>query len=167
MAAKGGRIANQQQLAPCAGHANAEAADADENEKSDATALGWCENLNRPSKAPCAARHALPRHWQKVGLFTWTGCHCHFRCMPPHFGLCPCVRPHRRASGPLVCERQSVHGPAQIQALVRHRLGERRGWPGVGLLRLTRTMHARLALSPTSWRVPYSACKLIALAMPR
>ncbi len=58
-------------------------------------------------------------------------CPCHFRCVPPRFGSCPCVRPHRLASGPLSCVLQSVHGPAQTRALAPHRLGERRGWPAI------------------------------------
>ena len=59
----------------------------------------------KPSKAPCAPRHALPRHWQNVGRFAWLACPCHFRCVP-----------------------------AQTRALVRHRLGEQRGWPRVHLI---------------------------------
>jgi hypothetical protein len=85
----------------------------------------------QPSKAPCPPRHAPPRHWQSVGLFTWMACPCHFRCVPPRFGSCPCVRLHRLASDPLSCVLQSVHGPAPTRALVRHRLGKRRGWPRV------------------------------------
>jgi hypothetical protein len=71
----------------------------------------------QPTKAPCAPRHALPRHWQRVGLFAWMWYPCHFRCLPPRFGSCPCVRPLRLASGPLACVLQSVHGPSQTRAL--------------------------------------------------
>jgi hypothetical protein len=75
------------------------------------------QRVMQPSKAPCAPRHALPRHWQSVGLFAWMACPCHFRCVPPRFGSCPCVRPHRLASGPLACVLQSVRGPAQTRTL--------------------------------------------------
>ena len=149
MTTKRGRVAHQQQLAPCAGHAHVHAADV--RQKAD-LALGVAarqrdgndvallalkridgahaepalqQRVMQPSKAPCAPRHALPRHWQNVGLFAWMACPCHFRCVPPRFGSCPCVRPHRLASGPLSYVLQSVHGPAQTRALVRHRLGER------------------------------------------
>ncbi len=149
MAAKRGRIAHQQQLAPCAGHAHVHAADV--GQKAD-RALGvdarQCDGndvallalkqidgayaepalqqlVMQPSKAPRAPRHALPRHWQSVGRFAWMACPCHFRCVPPRFGLCPSVRPLRLASDPLSCVQQSVHGPAQTRALVRHRLCER------------------------------------------
>jgi hypothetical protein len=27
------------------------------------------QRVTQPSKAPCAPRHALPRHWQSVGRF--------------------------------------------------------------------------------------------------
>ena len=80
-----------------------------------------------------APRHAHPRRWQSVGLFAWMACPCHFRCVPPRYGSCSCVLPHRLASGPLSCVLQSVHGPAQTRALVRLRLGERRGWPAIQL----------------------------------
>ena len=151
-----GRIAHhQQQLAPCAGHAHVHAADvrqeadlalgvaARQGDGNDVALLALKridgahaepalqQLVKQPSKAPCAPRHALPRHWQSVGLFAWMACPCHFRCVPPRFGSCPCVRPHRLASGPLSYVLQSVHGPAQTRALVRHRLGERRGWPAV------------------------------------
>ena len=79
----------------------------------------------RALRAPCAPRHALPPHWQNVGRFARMAYPCHFRCVPPRFGSCPCLRPHRLASGLLFYALQSVHGPAQTRALVRHRLGER------------------------------------------
>jgi hypothetical protein len=86
MPAKRGRIAHQQQLAPCAGHAHVHAADV--RQKADfALGVAACQGDGRdaallalkridcahaeaalqqlvmpPSKAPCAPRHALPRH---------------------------------------------------------------------------------------------------------
>ena len=90
-----------------------------------------CKNFMQPSKAPYAPRLALPPHWQSVGLFAWMASPCHFRCVPPRFELSPCVQPLLLASGPLSNVLQSVHGPAQTRALVRHRLGERRGWPAL------------------------------------
>ena len=103
----------------------------------DLTNPSQYERSMRALKAPCAPRHALPPHWQNVALSAWMACLCHFRCVPPRFGSRPCVRPLRLASGLLVCMRQSVHGPAQTRALVRHRLSERRAWPAVWLSRLS------------------------------
>ena len=88
----------------------------------------------KKSKAPFLPRRARPPRWQNVALFAWMACTCHFRCVPPRFGSCPCVRPPHPASGLLACVRQSVHGPAQIRALVRHRLGEQRGCPRARLI---------------------------------
>ena len=130
MATKHERIAHQQQLTPYTGHTHVHAADV--RQETD-LALGL-QRVMSPSNAPCAPRHAFPRHWQSVGLFAWMACPCHFRCVPPRFGACPLVRPHRLASGPLSNVLQSVHGPAQTRALVRHRLGEWRGWPRTRLI---------------------------------
>jgi hypothetical protein len=109
MRAKRGRIANQQQLAPCAGHAHVHAADvgqkanlalgvaACQGDGNDVALLALKridgahaepalqQRVMQPSKAPCAPRHARPRHWQSVGLFAWMACACHSRCVPPRF----------------------------------------------------------------------------------
>ena len=127
MPAKRGRIAHQQQLAPCAGHAHVHAADvrqeadlalgvaARQGDGNDVALLALKridvayadptlqQQIIQPSKAPYAPRHALPPHWQNVALFAWMACLCHFRCVPPRFGSCPCVRPQRPASGLLAC----------------------------------------------------------------
>ena len=91
--AKRGRIAHQQQLAPCAGRAHVHAADvrheadltlgvaARQGDGNDVALLALKridgadaepalqQRVMPPSKAPCAPRHALPRRWQNVGLF--------------------------------------------------------------------------------------------------
>ena len=115
MAAKRGRIADQQQFAPSAGHAHVHAADV--RQKADlALGVAACQRdgndvsllalkridganagpalqqmFMQPSKTPCAPQHALPRHWQNVGQFAWMACPCHFRCVPPRFGQQVCL----------------------------------------------------------------------------
>ncbi len=127
MAAQRSRIAHQQQFVPCAGHAHVHAADvrqeadlalsvaARQGDGNDVALLALeridgahaepalQQRVMRASKAPRA-----PRHWQSVGLFSWMACPRHFRCVPPRFESCPCVRPHRLASGPVACVLQSV-----------------------------------------------------------
>ena len=117
MPAQRGRIAHQQQLAPCAGHAHVHAANvrqeadlalrvaARQGDGNDVALLALKridgahaepalqQQIVQSSKGLCAPRHALPRHWQNLGRFEWMVCPCRFRCVPPRFGSCPRVRP--------------------------------------------------------------------------
>ncbi len=123
MPAKHVRIAHQQHLAPCAGHAHVHAAYV--RQKVD-LALGVAARQGDGNDVALLAlkridvSHAEPALQQR-GMQPSKA-----PCVPPRFGSCPCVRPHRLASGPLLCVLQSVRRPAQTRALVRHRLGERR-----------------------------------------
>jgi hypothetical protein len=93
MPAKRGRIAHQQQLAPCAGHAHVHAANvrqeadlalgvaAPKGDGNDVALLALKridgahaepalqQLVMQPSKAPYAQQHALQQHWQNVALF--------------------------------------------------------------------------------------------------
>ena len=59
-----------------------------------------------------------PMALEKLWAVRMDGCPCHFRCVPPGFGLRPRVQPHCLASGPLGFVLQSVRGSAQTRALV-------------------------------------------------
>ena len=98
MSAQRGRIAQQQQLAPCAGHAHVHAATV-RQEADLAVAVAAGQGVGHdaallalpriagahaepalqplvmlPSVAPCATRHTRPRRWQSAGLFAWLTC---------------------------------------------------------------------------------------------
>ena len=98
MSTKRGRIAQQQQLAPCAGHAHVHAANGrQESDLALAVSAGRGDGHDAallalpriagahaepalqplvilPSVAPCAPRHARPRRLQSAGLFAWLTC---------------------------------------------------------------------------------------------